>query len=193
MKGFTLIELLIVIAVIAVLSVVVILALNPAEILRQARDANRVNDLGTLKRAIAFYLADVRSPKLAEGFFGYGGCYMSTIGSNVTTTARCGVFAGSYTNIGSVANSYIKIDGDGWLPINFTQISSRAPFGQLPIDPTNNQNYYYAYAASSTRLQFEINAFMESAKYGASGTRDVASTDGGNNNSAHEVGSSLSL
>jgi prepilin-type N-terminal cleavage/methylation domain-containing protein len=44
-SGFTLIELLIVIAIIAILSVVVVLALNPAEMLRESRDNNRVSDM----------------------------------------------------------------------------------------------------------------------------------------------------
>ncbi len=60
-KGFTLIELLVVIAIIAILSVVVILTLNPAELLRQSRDSNRISDLSVTKSAIAFYLASVSS------------------------------------------------------------------------------------------------------------------------------------
>ena len=40
-SGFTLIELLVVIAIIAILAVVVILTLNPAQLLAQARDSTR--------------------------------------------------------------------------------------------------------------------------------------------------------
>src|SRR5271154_4705198 len=58
-SGFTLIELLVVIAIIAILAVVVILTLNPAELLRQARDSNRVSDFATLKSSIGLYAADV--------------------------------------------------------------------------------------------------------------------------------------
>ena len=54
-KGFTLIELLIVIAIIAILAVVVVLTLNPAELLRQARDSNRISDFATIKSALALY------------------------------------------------------------------------------------------------------------------------------------------
>src|ERR1039458_7608646 len=57
-KGFTLIELLVVIAIIAILAVVVVLTLNPAELLRQSRDANRVSDLATLNAAINIYNTD---------------------------------------------------------------------------------------------------------------------------------------
>src|ERR1700735_5458636 len=58
-SGFTLIELLVVIAIIAILSVVVVLTLNPAELLRQARDSNRVSDFATIKSAMGLYGADV--------------------------------------------------------------------------------------------------------------------------------------
>src|SRR3989344_7995871 len=56
--GFTLIELLIVIAILVVLSVAVVVILNPAELLRQARDSTRISDLASVNSAIALYLAD---------------------------------------------------------------------------------------------------------------------------------------
>ena len=189
-KGFTLIELLIVIAIIAVLSTVVILTLNPAELMRQARDSNRVSDMSTLKTAISIYLVNVPNPSLAITY-GYSACYLSTIGSNGTTTARCGVFNinNSYTNVTSTADSYRKVDSNGWLPVQFTLINSGAPFGHLPIDPLNNASYYYAYAATSTGgLTFEIDAFMESVKYGV-----LATKDGGDNDSVYEAGTKLTL
>ena len=40
------------------LSVVVILTLNPAELLRQSRDANRLSDLTTMNSAINLYNTD---------------------------------------------------------------------------------------------------------------------------------------
>src|ERR1700722_18955621 len=57
-KGVTLIELLVVIAIIAILAVVVVLTLNPAELLRQSRDANRVSDIATLTSALNLYVTD---------------------------------------------------------------------------------------------------------------------------------------
>ena len=46
-SAFTLIELLVVIAILAILAVVVVLVLNPAELLKQSRDANRLSDMQT--------------------------------------------------------------------------------------------------------------------------------------------------
>ncbi len=186
-KGFTLIELLVVIAIIAILAVVVILTINPAQLLKQARDSNRISDLATLKSALSLYLADYPQAVLASS---YTTCYMYAPG---TSTAQCGgMFTTAYaTNATSTSRA---VNGSGWIAgPNFNNMSSGVPFGQLPIDPVNNASYYYAYAATSSNMTFKIAAFMESTKYSASGTSDVVSTDGGINNNAYEVGSNVGL
>jgi hypothetical protein len=65
----------------------------------------------------------------------------------------------------------------------------------LPVDPVNNGNYYYSYAATSTLTgyYFQLDAFIESKKYNASGTNDIVSTDGGSNNQVYEVGNQPKL
>lgn len=55
--GFTLIELLIVIAILGVLAAAVLVAVNPAKRMSQARDAQRKNDLGQVKNALESYNA----------------------------------------------------------------------------------------------------------------------------------------
>lgn len=179
-KGFTLIELLVVIAIVAVLSVVVILTLNPAELLRQARDSSRVSDMSTLKSAVSLYLADVSTPSIGSGIL----CYSSN--GNSTSSAGCGGrFSIAVTTNSTTSRS---VDGTGWMPINLSLISSGSPVGNLPVDPVNNTTYYYAYAASSTSLTFEINVNMESSRYAQNGSGDVESTDGGNSAAIYEVG-----
>ena len=194
-RGFTLIELLVVIAIIAILSIVVVLTLNPTELLRQSRDSDRVSDLSIMKTAVLLYIEDVSSINLASSSFGYGACYVSTLSGTGTTTTMCGVFAttGATVNASVTAGTYRKIDSTGWIPINFSRISAGTPFGQLPIDPVNNGSYYYSYAASSTSLTFEIDAILESAKYGKNGINDKVSTDGGDSSGTYEVGSNLTL
>ncbi len=54
-KGFTLIELLVVIAVLGILSAVVLVAINPAERLRSARDAGAKNSIGQIATALEAY------------------------------------------------------------------------------------------------------------------------------------------
>ncbi len=208
-KGFTLIELLVVIGIIAVLAVVVILTLNPAELLRQSRDSNRLSDTGTLKSAISLYLADVSAPVIGTS----GVCYLTVSatstqawGNNIPATWRtggyasttCGVFIGgtssTITNPKDYVTSTMKaVDSTGWVPVNFTAISSGAPIGNLPTDPTNNSSYYYAYAASTTALLFEIDAHMESTKYATTSGTNAQNNDGGDSPLEYETGTILNL
>jgi prepilin-type N-terminal cleavage/methylation domain-containing protein len=189
-KGFTLIELLVVIAIVAILAVVVVLTLNPAELLRQARDSNRIQDLNTVKVGLSQYLADVGSPSITSGA-AYN-CYVS--GPATTFTPNCGFTAiaasGLYTVVTTTAANSRKIDGNGWIPTNFNQISSGSPFGQLPVDPLQSGDNFYRYVASSTALTFELKAPLESAKF-TNATNGVAATDGGTSSTAYETGTSL--
>ena len=93
-KGFTLIELLVVIAIIAILAVVVVLTLNPAELLRQARDSNRVSDFATMKSALSLYATDVSTSTWMGGGTSTSTIYTSgptTITAPIatSTTANC--------------------------------------------------------------------------------------------------------
>ena len=56
--SFTLVELLIVIAILAVLAAAVVIVLNPAELLAQARDSQRITDMKTLKDSIDIWVVD---------------------------------------------------------------------------------------------------------------------------------------
>jgi len=190
-KGFTLIELLVVLAIIAVLSLVAIFTLNPTELLRQSRDSNRISDMGTLKTALSLYLADVTTPALN------GGTDKKCYGSwGPAALADCQVpflAADATTKQASTTNNK-SVTGNGWLPVNFSSISSGAPFGTLPVDPTNNTTYYYLYiSTSSPGITFKLAATIESAKYKAGGPNDVAGTDGGNSTIWYESGTELSL
>lgn len=65
-RAFTLIEILVVIAIIVVLSVVVVMLLNPAEIVRQARDSTRVSDVDTIVHALSVYQVNGKSSFLSR-------------------------------------------------------------------------------------------------------------------------------
>jgi prepilin-type N-terminal cleavage/methylation domain-containing protein len=187
-RGFTLIELLVVLAIVAILSVVVILTLNPTELLKQARDSNRLSDLGTLKSAISLYLADVSPPFIGTST----NCYISTP-STVTSTnpTHCGVFSATGQTSAYVTSTVANnrnVNNTGWIPINFGAISSGVPLGNLPVDPLNTNTYFYAYAATTTNNGFEATAILESIKY-----IPLMSTDGGSTSTAYEVGTNLFL
>jgi len=190
-KGFTLIELLVVLALVAILSVVVILTLNPAELLKQARDSNRTSDLSTLKSAISLYMADVNSPSIFGPTVGQVGCITSAAAASAT--ANCGAFVSSSLVASSTQAGVRNVNGTGWIPVNFSAISSGAPIGQLPVDPVNTALWYYAYGVTGTSNQlFEIAAQMESTKYANGGGADVENTDGGNQPNWYETGTVLS-
>jgi prepilin-type N-terminal cleavage/methylation domain-containing protein len=61
MRGFTLIELLIVMAILGVLAVVVLVAINPGEQMRRARDSGRVSGVQQLGRALTAYYTSLGS------------------------------------------------------------------------------------------------------------------------------------
>ena len=167
-SGFTLIELLVVIAIIAILAVVVVLTLNPAELLRQSRDANRLSDMNTLTNAINLYSAD------QGGAVGYSlgtstVAYISTPDPGATTTAgtNCtGLGLSANGNFHCAATStYRSVNGQGWIPINFNTLSAGSPFGSLPIDLVNatSSAEYYEYMTNGTT--FELGSVPESQKY----------------------------
>ncbi len=217
-KGFTLIELLVVIGIIAVLSVVVILTLNPAELLRQARDSTRLSDLSTVQTAIALYSSQANTIGFGDGV----NCYIHTVSGNSNgmssgcfsggTGAQVRFTSGPLPGVASgvtVAKNTVTVDGLGWLPIDMktANLSSGLPVSAWPVDPINvtSTDLFYAYRPSSTLVaactgsagnacnSYEINAVMESGKYSNLGANDVESKDGGTNINLYEVGTNLAL
>jgi general secretion pathway protein G len=60
-KGFTLLELLIVIAILAVLATVAVLVINPNEMLKKGRTAERLSDLKIIEKALQRYAFETGS------------------------------------------------------------------------------------------------------------------------------------
>ncbi|MBI2623595.1 MAG: type II secretion system protein [Candidatus Liptonbacteria bacterium] len=186
-KGFTLIELLVVIAIVAILATVLVITLNPAQLLRQARDSTRISDFSSIKSALSLYLADVASPALASSS---SNCHAHT---SSTTTALGSGCSGRYTTATTVVTSSARGVSNGWIPANLGSISSGAPLSVWPIDPINNATYFYSYAADTTNQTFELDAKMESTRYAGGGSNDVETTDGGSSSTLYEVGTAPGL
>ncbi len=198
-KGFTLIELIIVIGIIALLATTVILVINPAKIFQEARDSQRIADMGQLNTAMGLYFATVSVYDLAEGA---GVCLADWWGSITAIPAASQPFALPAITEASQALSATPrfTNGTGWIPVNFNLITSGSPLSALPVDPRNNNTglltgpgLFYAYACDSTNNYYEFNTRMESTRYANLGADDVESTDGGSGVDIFEVGNAPGL
>jgi prepilin-type N-terminal cleavage/methylation domain-containing protein len=199
-RAFTLIELLIVIAIIAILSVVVVLTLNPTGTFAQSRDQNRLGDMDTLAHAISLFQDDAAIVNGAGSMGTANTVYVSLPDPNATTTAGSNctslnlpILPTGYGYHCAGPSFYRKVDGTGWIPVNFSGMSTGSPVGTLPVDPVNSSSsrLYYTYTTNGSR--YETTSVMESAKYGLGGTNDVISPDGGTLASVYEKGSQLGL
>ncbi len=186
-KGFTLIELLVVIAILAVLATVIVVIINPAELLRQARDATRVSDMAALNSAVALYLSDVATP----GLGGASNAACSVLACKMTSATMTSSSPFSTTPACSSVTTTTP-DGTGWVTVDFTKISSGSPLSRLPLDPANTGTYMYVYGCNG--LGYKLATAMESTKYSNPNTGVMRNTyDGGTRADFYEVGNSLSL
>ena len=188
-KGFTLIELLVVIAILAVLMSVIVVTLNPAEMLKKTRDTKRISDLDALRTAINLFVTDLGSFSTGTSIT-TNTCYASQIG--VSNVPGC---TAPYASSTSQA-----INGNGWIPINFTAISSGSPLSSLPLDPSNAVGdnttaptgwHVYVFKANTSSSTYKLMANMESSYYSNGGSGDVESKDGGSSTTVYEVGSDV--
>jgi prepilin-type N-terminal cleavage/methylation domain-containing protein len=152
-KGFTLIELLIVIGILAVLSSAVVVVLNPAQLLAQARDTQRLNDLSSLSSAISYFLSttNLTSSLMAPGSAGnacatnWWGSYAS-IGVSPFTVPAATILPGNQS-----AQVSRAVTGTGWVPVKLDKSNDGngpSPLGTLPVDPTNASGKFYAYSCN---------------------------------------------
>lgn len=184
--GFTLIELLIVIAIIAILATTAVLVLNPSEILKKARDTQRIGDLETVASAIAYSLATLsKTPSFqaGSGFLCASNCASSLAG----VSANCGGRNAAKTTVDRSATPR-AIDGKGWVALNFSAVTNN-PLSILPMDPSPDKDAltFYAYACDNDKQKYELSAVLE-----ATDNASRMKNDGGNNDSVYEVGSGIS-
>jgi len=193
-KGFTLIELLVVIAILAILMAVVVIAINPAEMLKKTRDTKRISDLDALRTALNLYITDQGN----LGSLVSTNCYLHSIdtfsGTDISPTCNF------------VASTSQAVNGGGWIPIDFSVISSGNPLSTLPVDPNPKATggvdqggwHAYIFRADGVSAGFKLLANMESKYYSynstpPTGQGDVESKDGGNLLGVYEIGSNMGL
>ncbi len=159
--GFTLIELLVVIAILGVLAVAVVLVLNPAALLQQARDSTRLSDLASLNTALSIFQADQYDQNLGTASTTY-----ISVPDTSPTCADLGLpsLPSGWSYHCVPATSSTLVNGQGWIPVNFNLISSGSPLSRLPVDPINTTStgLYYTYTPGGS---YELTALPESQKY----------------------------
>lgn len=203
-KGFTLIELIIVIAIIALLATTVILVINPVRIFQEARDSQRIADLGQMNSALSLFLATAANPTLGGNCLTGWGASLDTNGTTAdgTPPAASQPFTNPGTAVAATNHTAtdFAVDGTGWIPVDLRNTSGGSPLSAIPRDPRNNNaaaltaaGLFYAYQCDNTNRVFEVNANMESARYANGGADDVENTDGGNQSAIFEVGTNLGL
>ncbi|MFA6354772.1 MAG: hypothetical protein WCX12_03775 [Candidatus Paceibacterota bacterium] len=139
----------------------------------QSKDTTVFSDLSTLNSAIALYLSDVANPYLCKD--------KNTIYATSKITVPPGWKLGS--NAGRD-----NVDGTGWIPVNFTSISTGAPIAHLPLPPTDKNSTstdkeVYIFVCDPQIHTYELNAKIKSEKFASSSEKD-----GGDDPYSYEVG-----
>ncbi|HUC01479.1 MAG TPA: LamG-like jellyroll fold domain-containing protein [Candidatus Paceibacterota bacterium] len=196
-RGFTLIELLVTVAIIAILASAVVFLINPAQILRQSRDARRATDISTLNKAVSLYYSDALSNP-STMFMGTSSVvYLSIPDPLATSTAgdQCQGLglpplpSSTYSYHCAASSTYMRVDGTGWLPINFNSYSAGSIISSLPVDPANatSTDLYYTYTTDGVG-GYRLTAFFESQK-----EAPLMASDGGNDPELYEKGTNMAL
>ena len=183
-SSFTLVELLIVIAILAILAAAVVIVINPGEMLAQARDSERAASINSLRKTIDLFILDK--------FSASQGSAQTIYISIPDTSATCA----NITSLPTLPSGWAyhcvltadlkKIDGTGWVPINFSLINGGSPIPFLPIDPVNDAatGKYYTYVTGGS---YDLTALMESKKH------DIAISDGGILTGVYQTGTHIGL
>lgn len=168
-KGFTLIELLVVIAILGILATLVVLAINPAEIQKKGRDATRLSDLATIRKAIDLSIAD-------------GKTLPGTVAAPFTGTSTGTRNASDPTNyIGMDVSKYLSV-----LPVDPRQSATDATL--LSDGTTSIAAGGMVYSFKSNGKTYELNAYLESTD-----NAPVAANDGGTSATVYEIGTNPGL
>jgi len=181
-KSFTLVELMIVIAILAILTAIVVFTLNPSELFKKNRDSRRITDIQTLYKGITF----METWNIGGLTYGTSTVIYISLPDSSSTCSSYGLptLPTGYS-YNCVTNTNLRnSDGTGWVPIDFSVSNNNRYMSNLPIDPTNNETYYYSYNPGGS---FEVNALLESNEY----ITKFAFNDGGDSFNSYENGSSL--
>jgi len=153
--------------------------------LRQGRDSTRMREIGSIHRALSMFQVD--SPTASIGAIN---TIHISIPSTDSTCANLGLppplTGWTYRCVN--ADNLRRIDGNGWIPVNFTTMSQGSPLSHLPIDPTNTavSSNFYVYVTDGRT--WVLASLIESERHTPSAVRD-----GGTDFARFEAGNNLAL
>jgi len=201
MKGITYVELLIVLGLILVIIGIVTSVIKVQDYFKTIRDIQRLQDLNLLNSALNFYFQNAVSidpdgPNLQNKGIDESSStiFVSVPRENDQFQTYYSTNSKTYYIYQSNKNDYQKINGFGWIPINFSEVNFSG-LSFLPVDPINRlqPGLYYLYAFQRNPPQYEISAGFESTEFKQGGAKDIVSNDGGNDNNRLELGTNLNL
>lgn len=168
------------------LAAVVVVVINPADMLKRARDGRRMTELAGINRALGYYQTLVGDTGMGSASV----VYISLPDTDNTGPRDCDEYTlpaipSDWSYYCAYQNEYRRPDGTGWVPVNFSSMPTGSPFAAIPIDPQNNTSYYYTYITGSSWV---LRALLESQKL-----TEQAANDGGVADAAFEKGTNLSL
>jgi len=163
LRGFALAELLLIIAIMAGLAAFTVIIINPAEFFAQMRDAQRSAAIGNLRETVGVLVAE--NPSLPTGFGATNLAYISLpdTHSDCRNITNLPVRTDGRAHHCVTAENLRNINGTGWVPVNLTAIKRGSPISVLPVDPTNNSNFFYEYLPSANH-RYTFSARIESAR-----------------------------
>ncbi|MFH1896219.1 MAG: prepilin-type N-terminal cleavage/methylation domain-containing protein [bacterium] len=158
-QGFTLVELLVVIAIIGILVAAVVLAINPADIMKKGRDSTRLSDMESLRKAVDLAIAN--GGEIADG---------------TGTTAPA---------LGSPSQAS---DGTGWLAFdvsNYLAALPLAPRNTLSMTDAVGATVTDQYQYDAVGGQYELRCYLEhsdnASKYTTDGGNNAGMFEAGTN------------
>jgi prepilin-type N-terminal cleavage/methylation domain-containing protein len=146
-KGFTLIELLIVIGILGILAAVVLVAVDPAKRLKQARDARRFAEVNSILNAILNYTVDKK------------GTLPSTIDNIATSSQMIGTGNGSICDVNVDDSCYLELGYNALVTgcVNLTNDLVEEYLAEIPIDSKGNDDESSTTTYDATRTGYYVN------------------------------------